>query len=668
MNTNLTIRSILTAAVLGSGVAAYALSLGPVSGSAVVGRPLLLSAQIQLDDESRGASSACATAEVMYGERAIPASSVKVDVSADGRLARISSPTPVDEPFVTLLLHAGCGMQSTRRYVLLADAQQGDDIVLVAATSMGFGSGGASSPASLASRSAVADIAPATATARRNPSKQAALRSPSRGSSGDVLPATARLQLAMWEPGTEGSPWLRASTQLLSIPAADAAHRAAATALWRALNARPQDLLRTAERLRGLEGEVVSLRGLSARHRSEISSARESLMETRTQHYSNLALVMTLALLAGSGAALFWHRSRRAASLAPFESWYPPLEPRLEPDPLHEEEQTAAKVALPAVQAPSAPAPVVPIAVAPTRTIAGARAEPAIAILAPFDFSTGKLALVVEGPAADVAPTRLKVDALHDAQQQSEFFASLGQFDEAVAVLTGYLEESTDEPVLAYLELFRIYHGLERRADYEQLQSAFRAIFGIGFTGFDHYADERRELELYPVAVSRIAACWPSEKSLEVIEELLFKRPAAARELLSLDAYRELVWLYTLGQDIAQSTRMPAGLQLVGGVDLPNDHFILPWEFDNGEGPQELSLDRLDAIDVAHQLSGFAVDIDLGAVHGDAMHQSRVDERKAIDKAWDEEAARKPLAAAAAPEAVDAFDEVMEVHSRKNAR
>ena len=109
---------------------------------------------------------------------------------------------------------------------------------------------------------------------------------------------------------------------------------------------------------------------------------------------------------------------------------------------------------------------------------------------------------------------------------------------------------------------------------------------------------------------------------------------------------------------------MPAGLQLVGGADLRNDHFIMPWALDAEQGAQELSLDRLDAIDVASRLSGFGVDIDLTAAPAEALHQARVEDHTSIGKGRDKVT---PLHAAQAINSADAFDAVMEFHSRKNA-
>ncbi len=124
-----------------------------------------------------------------------------------------------------------------------------------------------------------------------------------------------------------------------------------------------------------------------------------------------------------------------------------------------------------------------------------------------------------------------------------------------------------------------------------------------------------------------------------------------------------MIWLYSLGQDIVHSTGSPAGLQLLGGADLPNDHFILPWAMGTGSGPPELSLDRLHDIDVASQLSGFGVDIDLTAVPVEGQ-QIRIEERKAADQV--RQGAAAPTVTAT--DDADAFDAVMESQSRKNFR
>ena len=415
-----------------------------------------------------------------------------------------------------------------------------------------------------------------------------------------------------------------------------------------------QDLLRTAQHLQGLEGEVKSLQGLATRHRDEIRLVRESLQGAHNQRYASLALTVLLAMLTGGAAAFVWHRSRRPRVPQAATSWYGSIDPTAFVDLAIVDEEP--DVAVHAGRPPQVLVPVAPVA--PTRAPVGfgAAAMPvaAPALLAPIEFD-----LLAAAPAATPAPEDLSaqkqdlnVDALHSAQQQAEFFGSLGQFDEALAVLTGYLEESGEMPVLAFLELFRIFHATGQRSEYEHLQSRFRETFGMDMTGFGDYDDGQRELDLYTTAVTRIATDWPSETSQQVISELLFRKPATRRELLSLHAYRDLLWLYGLGQEIVYSTGAPSSLQLHGGGGLPTGHFNLPWVADEQQDPSELSLDRLRDIDVASGLDSFAVDVDLTAVHSLAA--------RAAEPAPPTEPA--PLAP---PDEANAFDQVMESVSRK---
>jgi hypothetical protein len=645
---------------------ASALSLGPIAGSTVVGRPLELMVPIQFDALAQGNGSGCVAAKVFYGDRAMGPAQVDVqrgaDASRQSSRARITTTVPVDEPFVTVVLSAGCDQPLTKRYVLLADAPAQEPMALAAAQALG-------APARAAAAGTPAPVPPAPRTAATVSTARVAAATPRaeralpvRRAAPPVREAAAsragRLQLAVWDPNSERLPWLRTSSELVSSPTADAARRAAAASLWRALNAQPQDLLRTAERLRGLEGELGSLRTLSDRHRADIASARDALQAAQAQRHTSLLLVTVLALLAGSAAAFFWHRARRPAQLAGADSWYGPLEPVQEPVPPALEPLPEPEPAVP----PRAETVLMPKPLPVEEAVRHVPPAPPPPALAPMPFTLPDAPPSVALPSA---PDRggLRIDALQGAQQQAEFFASLGQVDEAVAVLKSYLEETRDRPPLAFLELFRIYHGTGMRVEYEELQSTFRQTFGMDVASFGEYSDEPRELDLFLLPVTRIASAWPSERSLEIIEELLFKRPANPRDLLSLEAYRDLVWLYTLAQELVHHTG-PAGLQLLGDRGLPNDHFILPWALDEHDAPTELSLDRLDSIDVAPELNAFGVDIDLTAIRGDghplidAVHLPEI-ERAAPAPA------PPPLAEPPSTD-FDAFDAAMESESRRH--
>ena len=637
---------------------ASALSLGPLTGSTVVGQPLDLAVPIQFDEQALGNGAGCVSAQVFYGDRAVQRPQVDVESRMDaGRQvsrARITTGVAVDEPFVTVVLSAGCDRPYSKRYVLLAEAPKQEPMVLAPAAAMRAPAAqvAAVTPPPAMPAQAVAPVASRRVAIASPVAERPAPQRRSTATTREAAPSAGRLQLAVWDPNSERLPWLRTSSELLSSPTADAARRAAAASLWRALNAQPQDLLRTAERLRGLEGEISSLRSLSDRHRADIASARESLQAAQTQRHTSLLLVTVLALLAGSAAAFFWHRRRQPGMTANADSWYGPLEPVQDSEVMVREELLAPIAHVP----PKAETVMMPKAM-PAPEPARFEPAPPPPALAPMPFTLPDVAPSVALP-AQPDRTGLRVDALQGAQQQAEFFASLGQVDEAVAVLTSYLEEGRERPPLAFLELFRIYHATGMRVEYEELQSTFRKTFGMDVASFGEYTEEPRELDLYLLPVTRIASSWPSERSQDIIEELLFKRPATARDLLSLEAYRDLVWLYTLGQDLVHNTA-PAGLQLLGDRGLSNDHFILPWAVSEHDAPTELSLDRLDTIDVAPELNAFGVDIDLTAIRGDghpandAVHLPEIEQPK-------------PAPTAAPMPELDAFDAAMESESRRH--
>ena len=163
-----------------------------------------------------------------------------------------------------------------------------------------------------------------------------------------------------------------------------------------------------------------------------------------------------------------------------------------------------------------------------------------------------------------------------------------------------------------------MYHSLDQRQEFEHLRKEFGSVFALEAPAFDEMdgSEESEQeaigLEAYPLPLLRIAAEWPSPDALDTIEDMLFRYPRNERQLFSAEAYRELLWLYTIGQAVADRSGTPAGLQLLENVGLQTNHFILPWALaGNDDVSPELSLERLAGIDVAPDSTGFGVDIDL---------------------------------------------------------
>ena len=101
-----------------------ALTLGRVQGAAVIGQPLDVTIQVQMNaDES--ANALCLEADVFHADSRQDPSRVKIsiDPAAQGQVvnARVTSSAYIDEPMVTIYVRAGCSQKSARRYVMLAD-------------------------------------------------------------------------------------------------------------------------------------------------------------------------------------------------------------------------------------------------------------------------------------------------------------------------------------------------------------------------------------------------------------------------------------------------------------------------------------------------------------------------------------------------------------------
>ncbi len=140
-------------------------------------------------------------------------------------------------------------------------------------------------------------------------------------------------------------------------------------------------------------------------------------------------------------------------------------------------------------------------------------------------------------------------------QQQADFFVSLGQHDQAITVLRSYIgqagggTDAADTSPLAYLDLFRLYHLLNRRHDYQLLRDDFSQAFHVSVPEFDDYRHQSLGLQAYPETLSRIVVAWPRPAVLPLIEGLIFKRPDGSTEAFDLEACRDLLLLYAVAKE-----------------------------------------------------------------------------------------------------------------------
>jgi hypothetical protein len=561
-----------------------AVSLGPVRGAALVGRTLDLSVLARLD-AGEDAAAMCTEVELTYSDTRIDSSKISVRTSATGEpgqaLIRVTSSVIVDEPVVSLNLRAGCSAKNLRRYVLLADLPlQGSDRPL-AAIPIGPASVAGLSPApSGASRSAglgrddfMAGAAPAQNGASsavrpalraprrpRTPSSGSETRpgrdsSTSRPDAGGALsqslrlgesaarkPGTPRLRLDSAELPAEGTPSLKSFSELQSLPTESNPRRSEFAALWRALNLRPDEVARDAQRLDELQAQTRSLRDANTKNESDLGLAREQLKKAEGERFANPLVyalaVLLAALLLGAGYLYYRFKSSRTGA-----AWWDlrdaqPFEPerstvRAVPQSLESRFPAGRPGLLPEPQRNAAPLE--------ENSVPGFRAGDST--FSPSGISVG--------------PRGVNVNELFDIAQQADFFVSLGQHDHAIEVLSNHIRENVQTSPLAYLDLFKLYHDMDRQREYDELRVDFNRMFNAEVPPFQGFRQRGEGLEAYEGAMTRIQSLWNTPRVLDVIEESLFRKPGRPADAFGLEAYRELLLLYAIANELIDSPREP---------------------------------------------------------------------------------------------------------------
>lgn len=638
-------RCLVTGVLLLACVASQALTLGRTRGAVLIGQPLSVDVQLGLAAGETASALCLEAdvfhADTLIPASKVSVATVLA--SGNQAVLRIRSQAVVDEPFIMLFVRAGCTEKVTRRYVLLADvaselATPGVTItpalvpapvsaasaappVAVAAPGSPVQVQGLPKtaiappllpPAQVAAVQAVAAapaatpvrqprprrVKPAPAATPANETVRPAAQKPAALAGANVAPnrpskpepkATkpvpkpqgARLVIDPLELVAERDPVLRLSSEMLSTPNDNVQQRAAAAALWRALNTQPLDLLRDLERIERLEAQANTVRIQNSQQQERIEALNIQLEKARIERYENPLVYTLYGLLALTlaGAGYFWWRARKVNLSDP--AWW-----------LAQQNQPPEEQAWPASSPATAVAekPVEKTLNAKPHTRPGTATQlPKAASAAAADVAPDDLDLDLSKPAlrsrARINPPpkpqpvvtdntvdfglsqmgrAVNAEELIDVQQQADFFVSLGQYDQAINVLKDHIQDSAQTSAVAYLDLLHIYHSIDRKVDYSLLRDEFQKVFNAHAPKFSDFGVRTRGLESYFVAMARIQALWPSPKVLDVIAESIFRKPGEADgEAFDLEAYRDLILLHTLVktlmEDDSSGNTRPAG-------------------------------------------------------------------------------------------------------------
>ena len=554
---------------------ASALTIGRARGAVLVGRPLELTIPVTLD--ARGEESPCASAEVFYGEERLrrdPVVRWEPGAGAEG-VFRVSSPLPVDEPMVTVYLRVGCGQSSTRRFVMLSEPPPDNETSLpridpvpaaplartspkAAAQARAGGTSGTPGMPGASGTSSTSGKPGASGPRAAVPAGAAPATRARRPEAGEPRP---RLKLEPLDLGPERDPVLRLSSELRSEVAADPQRRAAAAVLWKALQRGPDEALQDALRLQSVERELKSLRDITQQNAASVARMREEVERTRGQRGIAGTIVAALSLLLLALLAWLGWRWWGEQRLKRVGRWFDEhgeattaASPRHVPHGLQTQPAAILREGPPAPKVRKAPA---------------AAPAPATGAAVVAAMSAAAVAPAVPRPAAIAAAPRdeflasrggitrmVGVQELIDVHDKADFFLSIGEYDQAIALLEAHVHDDVETSALAWMDLLELYHSLGRRAEYERLRNEFRQRFTASVPDFDHFDQPSASLENYERALGRIVALWPSPRVLDVIEESIFRKPGLpGAEPFSLEAYRELVLLYHVAKEMVEQAQ-----------------------------------------------------------------------------------------------------------------
>ena len=563
-------------------LSSHALTVGAVRGAALVGQPLDVSVPVILE-AGEDASSLCFDGDVLYADTRLGANRVSIAPQAASArqqvIVRIRSTVAVNEPVVTVNLRVGCAGAVTRRYVLLADAP---NVGIVTPASIAALSPLQSSGSSSASSGMVPDSGPSSPDIVQSVARQSSKAASSprrtvrphtrRSTRHRVAHATIPLKATASTVGklardeaapkarlkldllAEPSPDLRVSSALLTPPAENDPKRAEAAAMWRTLNAQPQDALRDAQRMQMIETDMNTLRAQSLKNQASLLELSAQLHRAADRRFSNTLVYALLALLTATvGAAAYLGWQMRRARHPGHRPWPG------DGSGLAAHDQDAL--------GPLGATIVSPLSEQPPQTSSrrsdqfGGNQRMAGRVEKPGDDGRVKRSPVRPSPdfSPSMAPAARAVNAeeLFDIQQQADFFVSLGQHEQAIELLRQHIGDNAGTSPLAYLGLLGIYHRFDHKDDYERLRADFTRAFNVQVPPFDAFSDASKGLEAYPAALARIEALWPSIQVLDVIEASIFRRPGtsdAEGESYDPEAYRELLLLFSIAREVAVST------------------------------------------------------------------------------------------------------------------
>ena len=582
--------------VLLSGVAAAsqvsALSLGNSQGNVQLGSPMDLVFQLK-PDAGHTAETSCVAADILMGD--VPLARGDFTLVPQGNSVRVQTTIPVNEPLLAVKLSAGCSATMTRSYTFFADPP-GSMAASVQPIDLSKFQAAAPLPAALVAGSAGASTATRAAATPRRPAKHAvnpraaqdnslpAYFVPSMVASADTVdipapeetPAKSASQPAAVPSGTADAQ--AADTDAVADAAAVGTGAAAAAPLpdtvpeaESPIAEATQVLLQAnTERIDALEGQLLALKKQLTSNLTEISTLQRQLVEAQNAGLP-VWVHAALGLLALALACIAWLLQRlRQERLKTQNDWANTVLAVENSASLTRVDTDSAAVHTGKGQLPSAPV-TSPVAAAKAEPVAKPVASVAAASLHTRDsvpqaqaltqfpdtaFAESSIQPPSLAPATMFPLTEvLTAQALFDVQEQAEFYASIGENDQAIEILQAHIAEHENSSPLAYVELLQLLFRLGRMDAYEEVRQQFQKHFNVHIPDFLGCSRKGCDLwSAHPDVLAQIEALWPTDEVQELLRNLILRKNEAAQRF-DLAAFDELLMLYNVAKSTPAASR-----------------------------------------------------------------------------------------------------------------
>jgi len=174
----------------------------------------------------------------------------------------------------------------------------------------------------------------------------------------------------------------------------------------------------------------------------------------------------------------------------------------------------------------------------------------------------------------------LTAQALFDVQEQAEFYASIGENDQAIEILQTHIDENEASSPLAYIELLQLLYRLSRTETFEQVREKFQTHFNVQVPNFLGFSRKGRDLwSGHPEVLGKIEALWPTDEVQPLLRSLIVRKPSTEYSesdvRFDLAAFDDLLMLY----NVAQTTPAASRGQLPGRMRTAPTEAPLPEVF-----------------------------------------------------------------------------------------